>query len=158
MTPPSEPMDIAKIRALGRMIQKKRVAQRLTLEEAAKQSGVSTATLSRLERIGRTKSIPASGVIQPDLRTLAALARWLDRSLDEVLDEEAPQPSAVIPSPPIPEGATTPEIVEAYLRADRNLDPRTAAMLSQMFDLAYRQYSQLSGASSDQSDDADRTP
>ena len=35
----------------------------------------------------------------------------------------------------------TPEIVEAHLRADRNLTPETAAALSELFRVAYTQFS-----------------
>jgi hypothetical protein len=34
-----------------------------------------------------------------------------------------------------------PEIVEAHLRADRNLTPQTAAALSELFRVAYNQFS-----------------
>ena len=34
-----------------------------------------------------------------------------------------------------------PEIVEAHLRADRNLTPETAAALSELFRVAYTQFS-----------------
>jgi hypothetical protein len=37
-----------------------------------------------------------------------------------------------------------PEIVEAHLRADRNLTPETAAALSEVFRVAYSSYKQLS--------------
>jgi hypothetical protein len=33
--------------------------------------------------------------------------------------------------------ANTPEAVELYLRADKNLEPRTAALLAEMFKAAY---------------------
>jgi hypothetical protein len=35
----------------------------------------------------------------------------------------------------------TPEIVEAHLRADRNLTPETASALSELFRVAYTQFS-----------------
>jgi hypothetical protein len=35
----------------------------------------------------------------------------------------------------------TPEIVEAHLRADRNLTPETATALSELFRVAYTQFS-----------------
>ena len=35
----------------------------------------------------------------------------------------------------------TPEIVEAHLRADRNLTPETANALSELFRVAYQQFS-----------------
>ncbi|MEN9935865.1 MAG: hypothetical protein RLZZ387_2444 [Chloroflexota bacterium] len=45
-------------------------------------------------------------------------------------------------------GTRTPEVVEAFLRADRNLNARTAGMLADMFRLAYQQYAQLSESTS----------
>ena len=36
---------------------------------------------------------------------------------------------------------STPEIVEAHLRADRNLTPETASALSELFRVAYTQFS-----------------
>jgi hypothetical protein len=36
---------------------------------------------------------------------------------------------------------STPEIVEAHLRADRNLSPETAKALSELFRVAYTQFS-----------------
>jgi hypothetical protein len=35
----------------------------------------------------------------------------------------------------------TPEIVEAHLRADKNLTPETAKVLSELFRVAYTQFS-----------------
>ena len=35
----------------------------------------------------------------------------------------------------------TPDIVEAHLRADRNLTPETAKALSELFRVAYQQFS-----------------
>jgi hypothetical protein len=37
---------------------------------------------------------------------------------------------------------STPEIVEAHLRADRQLSPETAKALSELFRVAYKQFSQ----------------
>ena len=44
----------------------------------------------------------------------------------------------------IPDG-TAPEIVEAHLRADKNLTPETAAALSELFRVAYTQFSRNAG-------------
>lgn len=142
--------DVAKVRALGRMVQRKRVSERLTLAQAAEKSGVSAPTLSRLERLATTKAM--KGPI-PDTRTLALVAQWLDVSLEEAVEGGPKRPG--INNLNIPQGGSTPEIVRAHLRADRNLDPRTAAMLAEMFDLAYKQYAQLSGAPSDDAPDQD---
>ncbi len=136
--------DLEKVRALGQMVQKKRTTNRLTLGQAAEQSGVSAPTLSRLERLGTSKS--ARGPI-PDTRTLAAVARWLEVSLDEALEGGPQRPISA--NLQIPDGGSTPDIVREHLRADRNLDPTTARLLAEMFETAYRHYSQLSGATPD---------
>jgi transcriptional regulator with XRE-family HTH domain len=142
--------DLAKVRALGRMVQRKRISERLTLQQAAERSGVSAPTLSRLERLATTKSM--TGPI-PDTRTLTSVAHWLGVSLEEALEGGPKRPD--INNLNIPQGGSTPEIVRAHLRADRNLDPTTAAMLAQMFELAYEQYSKLSGASANNAPDQD---
>jgi hypothetical protein len=49
---------------------------------------------------------------------------------------------------------STPDIVEAHLRADRNLDAETAAALGRMFRLAYERFTQLTDAAHEQSVDA----
>lgn len=143
--------DIAKVRALGHLVQRKRVSDRLTLAQAAEQSGVSAPTLSRLERLATRKS--NSGPI-PDTRTLTAVARWLNVSLDEALEGGPTKPDN---NPDIPKGGSTPEIVKAHLRADRNLSPTTAAMLAQTFETLYDHYARLSGAARDDETDSDNS-
>ncbi len=49
--------------------------------------------------------------------------------------QKRPKPVVYYPQEP------TPEIVEAHLRADRNLTPETAAALSELFRVAYTQFS-----------------
>jgi len=144
--------DVERIRILGRLIRQKRVDERLTLERAADQSGVSTATLSRLERQAELKTKSTKGFITPDTSTVTALVRWIGVSFDNIIEGAAL--NAITIAPRVVEGkvviegevigVTTPEIVHAYLRADRNLSPQAAANLAEMFQLAYRQYSQMS--------------
>jgi len=144
---PPDLTDAERIRSLGRRIQQKRVAERLTLEQAAEQSGVSAATLSRLERQAGMKT--TKRFITPDTRTISALVRWMGESLNTMLE------TPTLAAPPVPShivegegigglGMNTPEAVEVYLRADRNLSPEVASMLAKMFRLAYEQYSRLS--------------
>lgn len=145
--PNTVPPDADRIRVLGRRIQQKRVKERLTLERAAEQSGISAATLSRLERQSGMKT--SKRFITPDTRTIAALSRWLGESLDAMI-EGAPSTVPSIPSRAVEgevvdgSGTNLPETVEVYLRADRNLSPEAAEMLAEMFRLAYQQYSRLS--------------
>ena len=51
--------------------------------------------------------------------------------------EEGTDNSAVVYFP----HEATPDIVEAHLRADRNLTPETAQALSELFRVAYAQFS-----------------
>lgn len=86
---------------------------------------ISVATLSRIER-GAAKEIESA--------TLLALTAWMGTPLDTLTDNPSP--------PPLPAGSSkrleaTPDIIELYLRADKNLDRRTATALSKMFRAAY---------------------
>lgn len=119
-----------KVKVLGRLIRSKRKAENLTLSQAEQDSGVSAATLSRLER----QVDSANKGVTPGTRTLTALARWLEVPVEQFLEVELPQRTR----------QSTPDIVETYLRADRNLDPDKAAALGEMFRLAYEQFSKSS--------------
>jgi hypothetical protein len=59
-------------------------------------------------------------------------------------DPQADETKAVVYYPEEP----VPEIVEAHLRADRNLTPETAAALSELFRVAYTQFSKSGDKSS----------
>lgn len=106
---------------LAERIRRKRQQENLTLREAAKQCEISIATLSRVEK-GST----------PDLDTLVALTKWLELPIEHFLEEYSP-----------PKEESVPDIVEAHLRADKNLSPRTVKALAEMFRLAYEQYRRL---------------
>lgn len=135
---PDDPLArVVRLEELGELIRAKRHKERLTLEQAAQQIGVSAATLSRLERQGdrsqasdniSTSRIPKT----PDMRTVAGITRWLGVTSEELMSETLP---------PVP------DVVEMHLRADRNIDPVTAEKLGKMFRLAYdkalRQSAQL---------------
>src|SRR5262245_43055117 len=122
--------DFERIRSIGRRIRLKRIAEKLTLGRAAEQSTVSAPTLSRLERQAMMKS-ESKGFIVPDTRTLTALVSWLGDDYPENPQGTEPKadPLGVVIEGRVP----MPQIVEAYLRADRNLDARTAGMLAEMF-------------------------
>src|SRR4029078_7595214 len=115
---------------LGRAIRRRREELALSLRDVADQTSVSASTLSRIE----------NGTGKPDADHIARLTAWLDVPLDRILsgrDPQAEESKAVVYSPEEP----TPEIVEAHLRADRNLTPETAAALSELFRVAYTQFS-----------------
>jgi len=115
---------------LGRAVRRKRDDLRLSLRDVANETGVSASTLSRIE----------NGTGKPDADNIARLTAWLDVPMERILSgrsAEGPQDSPVVYYP----RESTPEIVEAHLRADRNLTAETAAALSELFRVAYAQFS-----------------
>jgi transcriptional regulator with XRE-family HTH domain len=115
---------------LGRAIRRKREQMGLSLRDVADETDVSASTLSRIE----------NGTGKPDADNIAQLTSWLDVPMERILRGRNPQSdssAAVVYYPQEP----TPEIVEAHLRADRNLTPETAAALSELFRVAYKQFS-----------------
>jgi transcriptional regulator with XRE-family HTH domain len=95
------------------------------LRDAASDAKVSAATLSRLER-GLSATLP-------DASTLNKLAQWFGISLSELLHEKRSASKSTVPE------STLPEYVEVHLRADKNLSPKTAKALAQMFKALYEQ-------------------
>ena len=114
---------------LGRAIRRRREELGLSLRDVADQTNVSASTLSRIE----------NGTGKPDADNIARLTNWLDMPLERILGrrEDNNEAKAVVYYP----HESTPEIVEAHLRADRNLSPETADALSQLFRVAYSQFS-----------------
>jgi transcriptional regulator with XRE-family HTH domain len=115
---------------LGRAIRRKREQLGLSLRDVANETEVSASTLSRIE----------NGTGKPDADNIARLTAWLDVPMERILrgrHSQSESSSAVVYYPQEP----TPEIVEAHLRADRNLTPETAAALSELFRVAYKQFS-----------------
>ena len=115
---------------LGRSIRRKREQLGMSLRDVASETDVSASTLSRIE----------NGTGKPDADNIARLTAWLDVPMERILrgrNPESESVNAVVYYPQEP----TPEIVEAHLRADRNLTPETAAALSELFRVAYKQFS-----------------
>lgn len=114
---------------LGRAIRRKREGLGLSLRDVADETTVSASTLSRIE----------NGTGKPDADNIARLTKWLDVPMERILGGQADNDSAK----PVVYFAreSTPEIVEAHLRADRNLTPETANALSELFRVAYTQFS-----------------
>jgi transcriptional regulator with XRE-family HTH domain len=115
---------------LGSAIRRRREQQGLSLRDVADETGVSASTLSRIE----------NGTGKPDADNIARLAAWLDMPIERVMHHGAravsdPKPVVYYPH------ESTPEIVEAHLRADRHLTPQTAKALSELFRVAYAQFS-----------------
>ena len=99
----------------------------LGVRASAKEAKISAATLSRLER-GLSATLP-------DVATLEKLAKWLGTTVGGLLAEKGEKKGSNVPD------ASTPEIVEVHLRADKNLSPKTAKALAEMFKVLYEQAS-----------------
>jgi transcriptional regulator with XRE-family HTH domain len=113
---------------LGRAIKRRREELGLSLRDVADVTNVSASTLSRIE----------NGTGKPDADNIARLTGWLDMPIDRVMNrQKAANVEAVVYYP----HEATPEIVEAHLRADKNLTPETANALSELFRVAYKQFS-----------------
>ncbi len=113
---------------LGRAVKRRREELELSLRDVADVTGVSASTLSRIE----------NGTGKPDADNIARLTGWLDMPVDRVM--KAVNKDDVEPVVYYPHEAT-PEIVEAHLRADKKLTPETAKALSELFRVAYQQFS-----------------
>jgi transcriptional regulator with XRE-family HTH domain len=114
---------------LGIAIKRRREELGLSLRAVADVTNVSASTLSRIE----------NGTGKPDADNIARLTNWLDMPVDRVLNRQNDRDS-VEPVVYYPHEAT-PEIVEAHLRADKNLSPETAKALSELFRVAYSEFS-----------------
>lgn len=112
------------VERLGRRLRRFREEKGLTLKDVFNATDISVASLSRIER-GASKDLDAG--------TFTALAKWMGIKSDEFR-----RGAKVRPAPPGGTGAeSTPEAVELYLRADKNLDERAASLLAEMFRAAY---------------------
>ena len=114
---------------LGLATKRRREELKLSLRDVADKTNVSASTLSRIE----------NGTGKPDADNIARLTSWLDMPVDRVMKKQGKDADveAVVYYP----HEATPEIVEAHLRADRNLTPETAKALSELFRVAYTQFS-----------------
>ncbi len=115
---------------LGRAIRRKREELGLSLRDVADETGVSASTLSRIE----------NGTGKPDADNIARLTGWLQMPMERVMGAGSADGAEEAPVVYFPHEAT-PDIVEAHLRADRNLNPETAKALSELFRVAYAQFS-----------------
>lgn len=114
---------------LGRAIKRRREELNLSLRDVADVTQVSASTLSRIE----------NGTGKPDADNIARLTSWLDMPVDRVMKKQGKHEDveAVVYYP----HEAMPEIVEAHLRADKNLTPETANALAELFRVAYTQFS-----------------
>lgn len=89
--------------------------------------GVSASTLSRIEQ-GK----------MPDLDTFVRLCDWLEVAPDQFFESSGEGESAQNGRLPVlAPGMSTLEMIEAHLRADRELNPETAEALATMVKAAY---------------------
>jgi transcriptional regulator with XRE-family HTH domain len=132
---------------LGEYVKRKRQDEKLSLRDVAKNIDVSASTLSRVE----------NGIGTPDSATLARLASWLGIPLERLMrgslmetvyGESSEQVEPVIYFPT----ESMPNIVEAHLRADRNLKPEMAKALAELFRVAYTQFATQSTAQTDKNE------
>ncbi len=112
---------------LGKAIKRRREELKLSLRDVADVVDVSASTLSRIE----------NGTGRPDADNIARLTQWLDMPVDRLFKQNTSDVEPVIYYP----HEATPDIVEAHLRADKDLSPETANALSELFRVAYKQFS-----------------
>jgi len=111
---------------LAEHIQWKMEQEHLSLREAAAAAHVSPATLSRILRKGKKRP-------QPDTGTLVHVLNWVRVPIERIV--ESPVLSTKVSS-----NDKTLEVIEVHLRADRNLSPDAARVITQMVRAAYRQF------------------
>jgi transcriptional regulator with XRE-family HTH domain len=134
-----------------------RSQKNVTQQAIAKTLGVSQANISRIEHEedlylstlrGYLAALGADlelNAIFPDEKfTLGAKEAWLG----------TPSPEAESAQFAFSGVASVPEVIEAYLRADRNLDPNTAGLLAKMFQAAYME---ATGSGSDRENSGSAT-
>ena len=116
---------------LGKAIKRRREELNLSLRDVGDLTEVSASTLSRIE----------NGTGRPDADNIARLTQWLDMPVDRLMrkNDESVEPVIYYPHE-----ATT-DIISAHLRADKNLTPETAEALSELFRVAYKQFSKPTG-------------
>jgi transcriptional regulator with XRE-family HTH domain len=123
----AENIDLEYLADLMRRIRKERGN---TLQEVANEVGVSIPTLSRIER-GEAKGVEAE--------TLLALTQWLKVPAEQLREKHLSETRETTGRATL---ASTPDIIELHLRADPNLNPKTAKALATMFRIAYEQMAQ----------------
>jgi transcriptional regulator with XRE-family HTH domain len=104
----------------GERLREVRTRRNLTLKDVNQATKISIPTLSRVER-GEAKEIES--------KTLFVLSAWANLNLDVFKDKANLQKSSTL------------DKVEIFLRADKNLEPKTADLLVKMFRMAYEQAS-----------------
>ena len=99
----------------------------LSVREAATASRVSPATMSRILRKGKKRP-------QPDTGTLVQILNWVKVPIEKIIEPPAPPKKTR-------SDTKTLEVIEVHLRADKNLSPEAAKVITQMVRAAYKQFS-----------------
>jgi transcriptional regulator with XRE-family HTH domain len=114
------------VKMLGDFLRRTRLKKMMRLRQVHDVTGVSIASLSRIER-------GASGGV--DSGTLIRLCEWMEVPMETFT--ENPQTSQASKK----KVESTPDLVELHLRADKKLDKQTAAALAELFRTAYEGFS-----------------
>jgi transcriptional regulator with XRE-family HTH domain len=110
------------VKMLGDSLRRTRLKKKMRLRQVHDATGVSIASLSRIER-------GASGGV--DSGTLIKLCEWMEVPMERFnQNPQAPQTSKK-------KIESTPDLVELHLRADKKLDKQTAVALAELFRAAY---------------------
>lgn len=120
-------MQAIKVKELSNKFREVRSFKRITLGAVAKQTGLSIATLSRLENEADLKEVR----FEPSIKTVMALAIWLDEPINTFLYAEEKNETLEI--------ADHLREVEMHLRANKDLDEKSTQALTNIMALALKQ-------------------
>ncbi|MCI0723820.1 MAG: helix-turn-helix domain-containing protein [Acidobacteria bacterium] len=112
---------------LAQYIQWKMNEEDMSLREVAAAAGVSAATLSRILRKGGKRP-------QPDVDTLGKLVRWAEVPIEKIVEPSARSSGSARSN------RETLEVIQAHLRADRNLSAEAAQAIANVVKVAYAQF------------------
>ncbi len=105
----------------GERLKEVRTKRKKTLSDVSEETKISVPTISRVER-GEAKGIES--------KNLFVLSKWAALNLELFQNKQKTGGSNDV---------STLEVVELHLRADKNLDSKTAELLVKMFRAAYEQ-------------------
>lgn len=120
--PGMNPRTIVDFIGLGALVKGHREGKGLSLRDAGEECGVSSSTLSRIER----------GEARPDLDTVQALVDWVGVPLERVVHRRGDTPKRTDKKRSDPLAS-----VEVQFRADPNLRPEAAEALIRIMKQAY---------------------
>ena len=121
MTTAGQPASgVVTVAELGQLVRSRRTADGLTLRQlqAEMENRLSASALSRIE----------NGAV-PDPKNVPTIADWLGIPVNQIAWPGQSTDAS--------EGRSTPDVVAVHLRADKNLDARTADVLARTFRRLY---------------------